>query len=380
MSRPAYEPGDTERPRRYQRLATRAAIRALAERDSTTIAMPWGAGKTWARILAAERLAPAGAPIAHFVPNARHVHMTRREWRRRTHRTVIAACVPPAGEDAERVQHQGYGLIKGYAVANPAELARALGRAPGAVVTCPYDSLGLLEEAQRSHRVPRFAAALLDEVHRTASRAVVRGEDIDWTGVHDRGRLGATKRIGLSARPGACPPTGPVAYRLTYEAAVRAKVLPAYRVVVAVARSQSRADALLDPFVDDELVLDPSEANRNVLELIGHLRRRARGSTRDVLAALESTRPPREALADALRSEPWLRSPLEALANVDGRFAQALGRAREARPSRTGLLTVLAVKIVGNWDERNTATRGCVCTAHGARDALRQGGSSGCPG
>ena len=61
MSRRAYEPGDTKRPRRYQLLAARAAIRALAERDSTTIAMPWGGGKTRAGILAAERLSPAGA-------------------------------------------------------------------------------------------------------------------------------------------------------------------------------------------------------------------------------------------------------------------------------------------------------------------------------
>ena len=239
------------------------------------------------------------------------------------------------------MQHQGYDLIQGCALASPAELARALESASGAVVVCPYESLEVVREAQRSHQVPRFAIALLDEVHRTASRAVVRGEEIDWTAVHDRDRLDAAKRIGLSARPGACPPTGPVAYRLRYEAAVRAGVLPAYRVVVAVARSESRADALLDPFVDDELVLDRTEANRNVLELIGHLRRRARGSRRDVLAALESTRRPREALADALRTEPWLRSPLEALAHADERFARALGRAREARPTRTALLTVL---------------------------------------
>ena len=342
MSRSACEPGDTKRPRRYQLLAAQAAIRALADRDSTTIAMPWGTGKTWAGILAAERLAPAGAPLAHFVPNARHVAFASREWGWRTHRIVIAACAPRAGDNADQVQHQGYDLIQGCALASPAELARALESASDAVVVCPYDSLGLVEEAQRSHQVPRFAVALLDEVHRTASRAVVRGEESDWTAVHDRDRLDAAKRIGLSARPGACPPTGPVAYRLSYEAAVRAGVLPAYRVVVAVARSESRADALLDPFADDEIVLDPSEVNRNVPELMGHLRRRTRGPTRDVLAALESPRPPREALAHALRTEAWLRSPLEALAHVDERFARALGRAREARPTRTALLTVLS--------------------------------------
>ena len=37
---------------------------------------------------------------------------------------------------------------------------------------------------------------------------------------------------------------------------------------------------------------------------------------------------------------------------------------------------------IGNkdWGEQSLATRGCVFTAHGARDDLRQGGSSGCPG
>ena len=341
MSRSAYGPGYPERPRRYQLLAAGAAIRALADRDSTTIAMPWGAGKTWTGILAAEGVAPTDTPLAHFVPNARHVALASREWGWRTHRTVIAACAPPAGDNADQVQHQGYDLIQGYALASPAELARALESAAGAVVVCPYDSLEVVREAQRSHQVPRFAVALLDEVHRTASRAVVRGEDIDWTGVHDRDRLDATKRIGLSARPGTSPPTGPGAYRLSYNAAVRAGAAPAYQVVIAVARRESRAHALLDPFAGDELVLDPTEANRNVLELVGHLRRRAGGQTRHVLAALASPRPTREAVAQALRTEPWLRSPLEALANVDERFARALIRAREARPTRTALLTVL---------------------------------------
>ena len=36
--------------------------------------------------------------------------------------------------------------------------------------------------------------------------------------------------------------------------------------------------------------------------------------------------------------------------------------------------------MIRDRDEQSPATRGCVFTAHGARDDLRQGGSSGCPG
>ena len=43
-------------------------------------------------------------------------------------------------------------------------------------------------------------------------------------------------------------------------------------------------------------------------------------------------------------------------------------------------VSLFAVKMIRDRDEQSPATRGCVFTAHGARDDLRQGGSSGCPG
>ena len=276
--------------------------------------------------------------------------MARSEWRKRTRRTVIAGFAPRGGEADDRGQHQGYDRRRHYAVANPAELARTLESAPGAVVVCPYGSLARVCEAQRNHHVPRFAVALLDEVHRTASPAVVREEEIDWTPVHDRDYLAAAKRIGLSARPGAHPPTGPVAYRLACEAAVRAGALPGYRVVVAGAPTGSRAHALLEPIqstltASQELVLAPTAVRDGVLSLIRRLRRSFSGPMPQlVLAALASPRAPREALAHAVRTEPWLRASLEALASVDDRFARALRRARPARPARTALLTVLGAE------------------------------------
>ena len=332
-------PEDTQRPRRYQTLAARAAVRALAHADCTTIAMPWGSGKTWAAILAAERLAPAGEPVAHLVPNARHVAMARREWQRRTGHTVLAVCVPPINGHAPREQHQGYDQIAHDAISTSAELGQALEAAPRPVVIGPYDSLALIHEARRT-----FAVALLDEVHRTASPGIIGKERIDWTQVHDRHRLSAAKRIGLSARPGTTPPTGPVAYRLRYQAAVRAGVLPAYQVVVAVARDEHRARTLLAPSTGDELVLGPGEPDRNVLDLVGYVRGHTGRTVRYVLAALASSRPALETLAHALRTQDWLRAPLEALASADERFARALDHAREGHRSRTALLTVLGAR------------------------------------
>ena len=340
-------PGLADRPRRYQLLAARAAAAALAGRDSTTIAMPWGAGKTWAGALAAERVARP-ARQSHTSSRTRATSTWRgAEWRKRTRRTVIAAFAPRGGEAEDRGSTRLRPALRGC---EPRRARADAQQHPGRRGRMPYGSLALVCEAQRNHHVPRFAVALLDEVHRTASPAVVREEEIDWTPVHDRDYLAAAKRIGLSARPGAHPPTGPVAYRLTYEAAVRAGALPGYRVVVAVGPTGSRADALLEPIqstltASQELVLAPTAARDGVLSLIRHLRRSFSGPTTQlVLAALASPRPPREALAHAVRTEPRLRASFEALASVDDRFARALESARTARPARTALLTVLGTE------------------------------------
>ena len=45
-----------------------------------------------------------------------------------------------------------------------------------------------------------------------------------------------------------------------------------------------------------------------------------------------------------------------------------------------GVIARFAVKMTRDWDKQSPTTQGCVFTAHGARDDLRQGGSSGCPG
>ena len=45
-----------------------------------------------------------------------------------------------------------------------------------------------------------------------------------------------------------------------------------------------------------------------------------------------------------------------------------------------GVIGRFAAKMTRDWDELPSAARRCVFTAHGPRDDLWQGGSSGCPG
>ena len=55
-------------------------------------------------------------------------------------------------------------------------------------------------------------------------------------------------------------------------------------------------------------------------------------------------------------------------------------RGARVHPHHPGVIGRFAVKMTRDWDERPPAARRCVFTAHGPRDVLRQGGSSGCPG
>ena len=71
-------------------------------------------------------------------------------------------------------------------------------------------------------------------------------------------------------------------------------------------------------------------------------------------------------------------------ANYDGNYAYGSGRKGRYRKRTVAVGSFpanrFAVKMIRDRDEQSPATRGCVFTAHGARDDLRQGGSSGCPG
>ena len=63
------------------------------------------------------------------------------------------------------------------------------------------------------------------------------------------------------------------------------------------------------------------------------------------------------------------------------RGAHAFGQGgRNSAFHEFGVIGRFAVKMTRDWDEQSPTTRGCVFTAHDARDDLRQGGSWGCPG
>ena len=159
--------------------------------------MPWGSRKTWAAILAAERLAPADEPVAHLVPNARHVHMARREWRRRTDRTVPAVCAPPTDGHTPQEQHQGYDRIAHDTIGDRTRLG----------ARCPDLSLRLSRTGTREPPGPavRGRDPRRSPPHRLARRHRGREDRLD-SSARPAPRSNAVKRIGLSTRPGTSPP------------------------------------------------------------------------------------------------------------------------------------------------------------------------------
>ena len=209
-------------PRPYQVEAAQAALRVLETEHATTIAMPWGSGKTLTAILVSKQLVPEDSPILHLVASNYSVGKQRAEWR--THTT------PPrrATRGPRRRAHPA-GLDNHQRPTPPRPGSRTPTPSPSPpIAVCRSSTTPSTASAE-----PRSRSPSSTRVHHTSTAKYDCQADDDpaWALANDPDYLRATRRLGLSARPGKNPPTGRVAYRLPYEEAVQAGAIPEYRIV-----------------------------------------------------------------------------------------------------------------------------------------------------
>ncbi|MYE76648.1 MAG: DEAD/DEAH box helicase [Acidimicrobiaceae bacterium] len=196
-------------PKPYQSRAVDAVVDGLAGRDRGKLILPCGTGKSVVSLWIAERMAGAGGRVLYLVPSIALMGQTMREWAaqrdpRIPHRYIGVCSDTRAGrndEDADLVE------LAMPVTTEPDRVAAALAEAAGeamTVVFCTYQSLEVVEQAQRSvdgGAVPaRFDLALCDEAHRTTG---VHEADAGshFTLVHDGSRIASAKRLYMTATP-----------------------------------------------------------------------------------------------------------------------------------------------------------------------------------
>ncbi len=203
------KPTELRHPKPLQRDAIHACLDGLVAQgnDRGRLVMACGTGKTFVALRLSERIVPDNGHVLFAAPTIALVSQARREWltHRARHMSAMVVCSDAtAGGKGER-REIGVDDLVCEVVSKPADIAARLRKRTGGVkaVFCTYHSLARVCEAQRDHGAPRFDLAIADEAHRTTG---VMREDSDLDGVdfqafHDGKRLGASKRLYMTATP-----------------------------------------------------------------------------------------------------------------------------------------------------------------------------------
>jgi len=196
-------------PKPYQAEAVDAVVAGLAESDRGKLILPCGTGKSVVALWIAERMAGLAGRVLYLVPSIALMGQTMREWASQgdpgvPHRYIGVCSDTRAGrndEDADLAE------LAMPVTTDPGRVSAALaggGAAAMTVVFCTYQSLGVIEEAQRAAAAGMapagFDLVVCDEAHRTTG---VHEADSGshFTLVHDAARIGAAKRLYMTATP-----------------------------------------------------------------------------------------------------------------------------------------------------------------------------------
>ena len=271
--------------RPHQQAAFDDVIEGFQTGDRGKLVMACGTGKTFVALRIAEAVAGIGGRALYLVPSIALFAQAMREWATQQavpHRYIGICSDTTAGRiDEDASLHELEIPVTTGATAVSMALCMARPEAM-TVVFCTYQSLGIIEQAQREG-APAFDLVLCDEAHRTTGIEQAEAETSPFVLVHDGGRIQAAKRLYMTATPrlyteGAKAKAarhdvevfsmddletyGPEFHRLAFSRAVEQDLLTDYKVVV-LALSEQVADAPLQAHVaSDESEINISDATK----------------------------------------------------------------------------------------------------------------------
>lgn len=207
------EKQDTKRPVQepwpLQEEAIEDTVTGFANHDRGRLVMACGTGKTFTSLRIAEKIVEDGQRILFAAPTIALVSQARHEWLRQTTRTLqcIVVCSDPTAGGRNENEDIRISELECPVSTDPVEIADSLtGEGPTRVVFCTYHSLGRVTEAQENHNAPVFDLAIADEAHRTTGALLGERRSngfrkVDFQEFHDEERLGARKRLYMTATP-----------------------------------------------------------------------------------------------------------------------------------------------------------------------------------
>jgi predicted helicase len=192
--------------RKYQREALGEVAEAFQEKGLPRgkLIMPPGTGKTLVALKIAEKVAGPGGRVLFLAPSIALLDQSLRAWAAeasiplRLFAVVSDTGVGKTSED----DLSALSLLSIPPTTKPEELAseaKAESQEALTVVFSTYQSVEVLERAQKEHGLPPFDLMILDEAHRTAT--VRAGEESPFTKVHHDHYVKARHRLYMTATP-----------------------------------------------------------------------------------------------------------------------------------------------------------------------------------
>lgn len=192
--------------RPYQEEALKAVVRAFMEegKERGKLIMPPGTGKTLVALRIAERVAGKGKRVLFLAPSIALLDQSLRAWAAEASLPLrLFAVVSDTGVGRTSEDDlSSLSLLSIPPTTDAEQLSKQASREDSGAMTVvfsTYQSVEVLEEAQKRHGLPGFDLVVLDEAHRTAT---VRADgESPFTKVHHEKHLKACHRLYMTATP-----------------------------------------------------------------------------------------------------------------------------------------------------------------------------------
>ena len=201
---------DKKRLRAHQREALEAVREGLSAAGRGKMIMACGTGKTFTSLKIAEDLAGRGKHVLVLVPSLALMAQSVREWTADTETPLRSFAVCSDTQVGKRRQsNRDIAEIDILDLAFPAttdaaRLADGVRRpAPDkmTVVFATYQSIQVIETAQKSHGFPEFDLIVCDEAHRTTGATLAGEDESNFVKVHSNDTIKGRKRLYMTATP-----------------------------------------------------------------------------------------------------------------------------------------------------------------------------------
>jgi len=252
-------------PYDHQEEAIAKVVSGLTVKGSRgKMVMACGTGKTFTSLRIAEELVGVGGRVLYLVPSLSLMSQTIREWTKdaRILLRYYAVCSDHQVMSKARSQDDRIDLsvldMPYPANTDPSKLSNQVGdesQHQMTVVFATYQSIEVIEKAQKVHGLPDFDLAIMDEAHRTAGDRNTKDDKKDsaFVKVHEQTNVRTHRRLYMTATPKVYSQSakdkasqhsiivysmedkevfGPVLYEIGFGSAVEQGLLSDYKVII----------------------------------------------------------------------------------------------------------------------------------------------------